>query len=270
MPVAAACDLNQQVYTGVSLILDVAMRTDKGVVREQNEDAVGGDPDTGLVILADGMGGANAGEVASGLAVDLLVSQLVTDRRQAGDGDGIGRQDLLDAMQGVNQAILELSQQIPEYLGMGTTLVVGVFGEQCLIHAHVGDSRLYRLRSGLFEQLTIDHTLIQEMVNLGDFASIEQALLAGVPTNVLSRAFGSEADVEVDLTEADTEPGDLYLFCSDGLTGMVTDQEMQSILENQRLDLMQQADELVDLACEMGGIDNVSVILVRVMPSDAE
>ncbi|MCU7905442.1 MAG: protein phosphatase 2C domain-containing protein [Candidatus Thiodiazotropha sp. (ex Epidulcina cf. delphinae)] len=244
------------------------MRTDKGVVREQNEDAVGGDPVAGLVILADGMGGANAGEVASGLAVDLLVSQLVTGRRQS-DGR-IGGQELLDAMQGVNQAILELSQQIPEYQGMGTTLVVGVFGERSLIHAHVGDSRLYRLRLGLFEQLTIDHTLIQEMVNVGDFVSIDQAQSAGVPVNVLSRAFGSEADVEVALTEADIEPGDLYLFCSDGLSGMVTDQEMQSILENQKTDLMQQADGLVDLACGMGGIDNISVILVRVMRSDAK
>ncbi|MEL0586127.1 MAG: protein phosphatase 2C domain-containing protein [Candidatus Thiodiazotropha sp. (ex. Lucinoma kazani)] len=119
--------------------LDVAMRTDKGMVREQNEDAVGGDPEAGLMILADGMGGANAGEVASGLAVDMLVSQLLTG--QPDNDDRIASQALLDAMQGVNQAILELSQQVPEYQGMGTTLVVGVFHEQRLIHAHVGDSR---------------------------------------------------------------------------------------------------------------------------------
>lgn len=246
--------------------LDVAMRTDKGMVREQNEDAVGGDPEAGLMILADGMGGANAGEVASGLAIDMLVSQLLTG--QPDSDDRIASQALLDAMQGVNQAILELSQQVPEYQGMGTTLVVGVFHEQRLIHAHVGDSRLYRLRSEVFEQLTTDHTLIQEMVNVGDFASIEQALMAGVPTNVLSRAFGSEQEVDVDLSETPIEAGDYYLFCSDGLTGMVTDDEMQSILENQKLDLMQKADELVDFACRMGGMDNISVILVCVMANN--
>lgn len=247
--------------------LDVVMRTDRGVVREQNEDAVGGNPETGLLILADGMGGANAGEVASGLAVEMLTSLLAGESADA--TTEIGREDLQNAVQGVNQAILELSQQVPEYQGMGTTLVVGVFIEQNLIHAHVGDSRLYRLRGGVFEQLTRDHTIIQEMVDLGDFDSIEQALMAGVPTNILSRAVGSEEVLDADLSETKLEAGDLYLLCSDGLTGMVTDDEIQSILENQNLDLVQQADELIDFACRMGGMDNISVILVRIMASDS-
>ncbi|MES9969950.1 MAG: PP2C family serine/threonine-protein phosphatase [Candidatus Thiodiazotropha sp.] len=246
--------------------LDVAMRTDKGVVREQNEDAVGGDPDAGLLILADGMGGANAGEVASSLTVDMLTSQLAS----AGNaGESITwREHLLNAIQDVNHAIQELSQQVAEYQGMGTTLVVGLFSEDSLLYAHVGDSRLYRLRDGVFKQLTTDHTMIQEMVNLGDFASIEQALMAGVPTNVLSRAIGSEEIVDIDLSETEVEIGDFYLFCSDGLTGMVTDDEIQSILENRNLDLMQQTDELVDFACRMGGMDNITVILVRTMADD--
>ncbi|WP_316369097.1 PP2C family protein-serine/threonine phosphatase [Candidatus Thiodiazotropha sp. CDECU1] len=247
--------------------LDVAMRTDKGVVREQNEDAVGGDPDAGLLILADGMGGANAGEVASSLTVEMLMSQL------AGLGkadDGVSwREHLLNAIQDVNQAIQELSQQVSEYQGMGTTLVVGLFTEHSLLYAHVGDSRLYRLRAGVFEQMTTDHTMIQEMVNLGDFASIEQALMAGVPTNVLSRAIGSEEIVDIDLSETELDIDDLYLFCSDGLTGMMTDDEIQSILENRNLDLMQQADELVDFACRMGGVDNITVILARTMAGDS-
>lgn len=247
--------------------LDVAMRTDKGVVREQNEDAVGGDPDAGLLILADGMGGANAGEVASSLTVEMLMSQL------AGAGnadDGVSwREHLLNAIQDVNQAIQELSRQVSEYQGMGTTLVVGLFTEHSLLYAHVGDSRLYRLRAGVFEQMTTDHTMIQEMVNLGDFASIEQALMAGVPTNVLSRAIGSEEIVDIDLSETELDSGDLYLFCSDGLTGMVTDDEIQSILENRNLDLVQQTDELVDFACRMGGVDNITVILARTMAGDS-
>jgi protein phosphatase len=236
------------------------MRTDKGRVREQNEDAVGGNLELGLVALADGMGGANAGEVASGLAVDLLVSYL---SKYNMDGLGIGSDAIKEALEAANQAIQELSQQVPDYQGMGTTLVMGLFGQRRLIYAHVGDSRLYRLRRGFFEQLTTDHTLIQEMVNLGDFPCVEEALMAGVPTNVLSRALGSEPEVDVDWDETELESGDLYLFCSDGLTGMVTDGEMQNILENKKLNLDQQADELVDYACRMGGIDNISVILAQ-------
>lgn len=247
--------------------LDVAMRTDKGVVREQNEDAVNGDPETGLLMLADGMGGANAGEVASSLTVEMLMSNLAGVGKV--DSTVSWRKHLLNAIQDVNQAIQELSQQVPEYQGMGTTLVVGLFTEHNLLYAHVGDSRLYRLRAGAFEQMTTDHTIIQEMVNLGDFASIEQALMAGVPTNVLSRAIGSEEIVDIDLSETEVDIGDLYLFCSDGLTGMVTDDEIQSILEKRNVDLMQQADELVDFACRMGGVDNVTVILVRTMAGDS-
>jgi PPM family protein phosphatase len=243
--------------------IDVAMRTDKGVVREQNEDAVGGVPSAGLIILADGMGGANAGEVASQLAVDLLVNQLVP--ADGGDRDPPGCAALLEAMQGVNLAILELSQQVPEYQGMGTTLVVGLFLNSALIHAHVGDSRLYRLRDHALECLTTDHTLIQEMVNMGDFATIDEARLAGVPPNVLTRAFGAEPEVAVDLAECDIAAGDLYLFCSDGLTGMLSDQEIQSILLDDAKDLMRQTDELIELACDRGGVDNISVILARVI-----
>lgn len=242
------------------MIIEVALRTDKGVVREHNEDAVGAEADTGLLILADGMGGANAGEVASGLAVDLLLSHLLGNQL---DDSESNRSVIHESIQFVNQAILDLAQQVPQYQGMGTTLVVGWFTQGLLRYAHVGDSRLYRLRSGAFEQLTKDHTLIQEMVNLGDFANMEEALMAGVPTNVLSRALGSEAEVEVDLAESEVEAGDVYLFCSDGLTGMVTDDEIQSILENKGLDLNQQVDELVDFACRCGGIDNISVILAR-------
>lgn len=250
------------------LIIDVAMRTDRGLVREQNEDAVGGDPSEGLIILADGMGGANAGEVASQLAVDLLVSQLVGDEQAHAKPLGAG--ELMEAMKGVNQAILELSCQVPEYSGMGTTLVVGLFRESSLIYAHVGDSRLYRLREGTFESLTSDHTLIQDLVNSGDFATLEEARLAGVPPNVLTRAFGAEPDVPVDIAETDIREGDLYLFCSDGLTGMVSDPDIQAVLETGHEDLMDANDELIEMACKMGGTDNISVILARVMDSKNE
>lgn len=248
------------------LTIEAAMGTDRGVVREHNEDAVGGDPSKGLLILTDGMGGANAGEVASELAIDMLVSQLAGESQAP--GDGLDNEDLLEVMRGVNQAILEISQQVPEYRGMGTTLVMGLFRDRLLTYAHVGDSRLYRLREGVMERLTTDHTLIQEIVNAGDFVSFDEAVLAGVPQNVLTRAFGVEPEVAVDLAETELQAGDLYLFCSDGLTGMVTDQAMQSILEAPKRDLTEMVDELIDLACEQGGIDNISVILVRVDESE--
>ncbi len=246
------------------MIIDVAMRTDRGKVREHNEDAVGGDPTAGLLILADGMGGANAGEVASQLAVDLLVNQLVTDE----EAPPPGSEALLEAMRSVNQAILELSQQVPEYRGMGTTLVVGLFHRTGLTYAHVGDSRLYRWRQGHLACLTSDHTLIQEMVDMGDFVSLDEARLAGVPQNMLTRAFGAEPEVAVDLAECPIENGDVFLFCSDGLTGMLNDQEIQAILQNEAEDLMEQADELIELACGRGGIDNISVILARVIDTN--
>jgi protein phosphatase len=242
------------------------MRTDKGVVREQNEDAIGGDPESGLLILADGMGGAKAGEVASSLTVEMLTGSMNSSGEPGGRASA--RERLLNAIQDVNRAIQELSQQVSEYQGMGTTLVAGLFTDNSLLFAHVGDSRLYRLRAGTLKQMTADHTIIQEMVDLGEFASIEQALMAGVPTNVLSRAIGTEEMVDIDISETEIELGDLYLFCSDGLTGMVTDDEIQSILENVNFDLMQQTDELVDYACRLGGIDNISVILVRTFESD--
>lgn len=252
------------------MIIDVAMRTDKGVVREHNEDAIGGDPSEGLIILADGMGGANAGEVASNLAVDLLVSQLVCDGEEDEDKSPLGGSDLLDALRSVNQAIHELSWQATEYQGMGTTVVVGLFQNASLTYAHVGDSRLYRWRDSVLELLTADHTLIQEMVNFGDFATLEEARLAGVPPNVLTRAFGAEAEVSVDFAETDVLPDDLFLFCSDGLTSMLSDQQIQGILEKPQTDLMELNDELIEMANGMGGLDNISVILARVNNSNNE
>jgi protein phosphatase len=243
--------------------LDMAMRTDRGVVRENNEDAVGGDAAAGLVVLADGMGGANAGEVASNLAVDLLMNQLLV----AGQNpvDSLDQTDLLEAVQGVNDAILNMAQQIPEYHGMGTTLLLGLFQSGRLMYAHVGDSRLYRFRSNLLEALTCDHTLIQELVRHGEFSSIAEALAAGVPQNILSRAFGSDPEVEVDISTIEYTADDLFIFCSDGLTNMVPDTEIETILQTFDGDLMTKVDALIERACAHGGVDNVSVILARVI-----
>jgi protein phosphatase len=254
----------------LGLIINVAMRTDRGVVREHNEDAVGGDPSDGVIVLADGMGGANAGEVASQLAVDLLMGQLSRQEDESGERPPISSTVLLEAMNGVNQAIHELSRQSPDYEGMGTTVVVALFQNDTLMYAHVGDSRLYRWREGCLDQLTTDHTMIQEIVNFGDFATLDEARLAGVPPNVLTRAFGAEPEVLVDLAETELQAEDLYLFCSDGLTNMVTDNQIQTILDTEEGNLMKINDELVEMANEMGGLDNISVILARVVNLEDE
>jgi protein phosphatase len=242
------------------------MRTDRGMVRKNNEDAVGGDLSAGLVILADGMGGANAGEVASNLAVDLLVNELVVTRTPA--GKDLGQEALLVAMHSVNHAILDLAQNVPEYHGMGTTVIMGLFQQDRLTYAHVGDSRLYLYRHGALEALTRDHTLIQELVEMGEFESVEEALQAGVSQNILSRAFGSEADVQVDIADIRLIAGDHFLFCSDGLTNMVTEEEIRQTLEPINIDLMAQVDALIEKACANGGADNISVILARFIDSD--
>jgi protein phosphatase len=242
------------------------MRTDRGLVRDNNEDAIGGDLTTGLVVLADGMGGANAGEVASTLAVDLLINELVVARDS--DAGVLGEQDLQASAKRVNAAILDLAQNVPEYHGMGTTLIVGLFQRESLLFAHVGDSRLYLYRQHELQVLTRDHTLIQELVALGEFQSLEDALSAGVPQNILARAFGSESEVEIDIDSIPLQSGDLLMFCSDGLTNMVSDQEIKQILELRDAGLMTRVDGLIERACMNGGADNVSVILAEVSDNE--
>lgn len=246
--------------------LEFAMRTDRGMVRENNEDAVGGDLSAGLVVLADGMGGANAGEVASQLAVEMLINELVVTRAPAARVPE--REAIQAAMQRVNRALLDIAQNVPEYRGMGTTVTMGCFQRNRLTFAHIGDSRLYRLRNGVLERLTRDHTLIQELVELGEFESEDEALQAGGSQNILTRAFGSEADVLFDLEDAETRNGDLFLFCSDGLTNMLTDEAIREFLEQSDTSLMDLIDTLIERACLNGGADNISVILARVVDND--
>lgn len=248
------------------LKLDVAMRTDKGLVRESNEDAIGADPTAGLMVLADGMGGANAGEVASQMAVDLAMHYLVNERK-AGDESQV-REEIIKTLERINYSIIELARTQPHYRGMGTTLVIGLLKDDRMFHAHVGDSRLYLLREGELSCLTRDHTLIQELLNLGEFADLEEALAAGVPAHILSRAFGVDVSLGMDLDEVVCQDRDLFLMCSDGLTNKVSDPVIQDILQTQEKDLEARAEKLIEAACERGGDDNISVILATVTTND--
>lgn len=243
--------------------IDYAWRSDRGRVRARNEDSIAVDRDLGLVVVADGMGGANSGDVASRTAVDVI-SDYFEREILAATGPEQTRFLLEDATAEANRTIHELSLERPDCAGMGTTIVMGVAAEDWLVFAHVGDSRLYRLRGGGFDQLTKDHSLIQEAVDRGLFPSIGEARRQGVGDNILTRALGTAAKVTPTSAQTRMELGDLYLFCTDGLTGMVSDDLLRQVLSAGRGDLERTAGTLVEMACERGGRDNITLALMRV------
>lgn len=241
--------------------------TDVGQVREHNEDHIAWDKNMGLVMLADGMGGHNAGEVASEIAVnsiqEALRDVLAPDMQ---DSHSI---ELTDAVrEAITYANDEINRQAREniaYSGMGTTIVLTLFHHDRVISAHVGDSRTYRMRGDELVQLTTDHSLVQEMVDNG-YLSEEEALKSA-SRNLITRALGIADTVDVDVNEVKAENGDLYLMCSDGLSDLVTDEEIVNLLKEYRsktggCDLEGAAKALVALANDKGGKDNISVILV--------
>ena len=244
------------------LTLDIASASHPGRVREHNEDWVCVDVGAGLAVLADGMGGHNAGEVASRVASDVVL-RAIGGRRAENDVLDRTRAEALLAAQvaAANAAVFEASCTERRYQGMGTTLVVALWHAQGVTYAHVGDSRLYLLRGDAFTQLTRDHSIVQEQLERGAI-SFEQARYS-INRNVLTRAVGIESEVLADVASRDVQPGDLYLLCSDGLTEMVTDDEIRQTLLASGADLAAAAHALIDRANAAGGTDNVSVILVR-------
>lgn len=244
-------------------------QTDTGRVRDNNEDAVAFDEATRLCVLADGMGGYNAGEVASTMAADLILEDLsrwLARPAQAAVALDI-RAAIDDAVDGANQAILEASLANPDWAGMGTTLVVGVFQENRLLLAHIGDSRCYRLRRGRLRQLTKDHTLLQEQLDAG-LLTPKQAKTSP-HRNLLTRALGVEPTMHAELTEQEVQPGDVYLMCSDGLTDMVGGAEIAKLL-GLKIPLEQRAQRLIQAANAYGGRDNITVLLVKVEANQSE
>lgn len=238
--------------------IQIVSLSHRGRVRDINEDAVATLPEQGAVILADGMGGYNAGEVASRLAVDTIGSYIRDDALPP------ARQPILvPAVAAANQALFRAVEVSPELEGMATTIVAGLFLEGRLYYAHVGDSRIYRIRDGRMSQLTRDHSMIQELVDQGMFESVDEARAAGVKNNVLMRGLGIEPLVQVDESVIDVQAGDLFLFCSDGLSNMVSEQEMAGIFAATEMDIQQMGEQLLQRALENGGLDNVSLVLVR-------
>jgi serine/threonine protein phosphatase PrpC len=243
--------------------------TDPGRVRPENEDAIGVHPDVGLAILADGMGGHQAGEVASGMAVNVITRHFAeafmreVERKRKGQIPQAAMEvnAMYDAVQLANNAIFEMARIRPECAGMGSTVVIAVFYDDKICMGHVGDSRLYRYRAGELTQLTQDHSVVQELVSRG-LLTIEEAHQT-VGKNLVTRALGVDSIVAPDVAEQPLEESDLYLICSDGLNDMLSDEEIRKLLVEHGTDLQAAANRLVAEANERGGADNVSVILVR-------
>jgi protein phosphatase len=236
--------------------------TDTGRVRSNNEDAVAVNEAARLAILADGMGGYNAGEVASNMATQYINSEMARWLREQGPGaDAAGaRQALEDCVANANHAILGASLANPQYAGMGTTIVVALFLGRRLVLGHVGDSRCYRLRAGQLGQLTRDHSWLQEQIDAGLLTPEEAA--QSPQRNLVTRALGVEGDVFVEINEFPVEPQDLYILCSDGLHDMVDDGDLAAIAR-QTVSLQDKAQRMLDLANGLGGRDNISVLLVQ-------
>jgi serine/threonine protein phosphatase PrpC len=241
---------------------EFCIRTDPGLARENNEDSVTFDEPVRLGVLADGMGGYNAGEVASGMATTFIKSELGRWLAQAGRHANARevRRAMEICVDNANRSIFNAANSNPQYSGMGTTLVVGVFQDVRLVLGHIGDSRCYRLRGEEFAQITKDHSLLQEQMDAG-LITPEQAATSS-NKNLVTRALGVEDAVLLEVNEHKVEAGDIYLMCSDGLSDMVDDEGIARIL-GADAPLEQKVTQLIDAANANGGRDNITVLMAQ-------
>ncbi len=251
-------------------VFEYAWRSDRGQIRAGNEDAVAVDPSLGMLVVADGVGGARAGEVASALATEVIAERFRQPPSTINSPER-ARGFVEAAIEEANVAIWRVGQAQPEFSGMGTTVVVGWVGPQWLAFGYVGDSRLYRLRGGRLEQLSHDHSFLQEVVDQGFFSSREDARRCGIGDNILTRALGSAELVTASSGISDLAVGDVFLMCTDGLTGMVPEDWLcQILMASIGNHLDPAAEALVRLANERGGSDNITLALLRVGESSSE
>lgn len=254
----------------MSLTVEVAGKTDIGCVRKNNEDNLGWDQRLGLFVVCDGMGGALAGEVASKMGVDLVLDYF-RHGKETGEFPDFGEfptdisaagKHLSSAIQRANRAIFEQGQEKKAQQGMGTTIVALLLQDSFVTVAHAGDSRIYRLRDGVLEQLTQDHSLVMEQVRRG-LITLEQAEKSEMQ-NIIIRALGSEEGVEPDVQDLIAFRNDVYMLATDGLTKLVKDELTKLILENSP-SLDAACEDLIKAAKEKGGDDNITCLLLRVV-----
>ena len=247
--------------------------THVGCLRPNNEDAFRIDLDSGLFLVADGMGGHLSGEVASSMAVELISRDyrrwLERQGKEGESGERLVtacRDALLESIRRANEAIFVLSQGDPRHRGMGTTLVALAAADDGIVQFHVGDSRIYRLRDGQLFQLTEDHSWVAEQLRTG-LLTEEEARLSKAK-NVITRALGVVWDVELDVATYPRKEGDLYLLCTDGLSDAVPKEIIEDVLRTHIGDLETAAKALIDQALYSGGPDNVTVVLVGIGAKD--
>jgi PPM family protein phosphatase len=244
--------------------VEYAWRTDPGRVREGNEDAVVVQPELGVLVVADGLGGARGGEVASALATAVIAERFRHHVAPMVNAES-AKAFVEAAIEEANIAVWRSGKAKPELGGMGTTVVAGAVGAEWLAFGYVGDSRVYRLRAGRLLQLSRDHSFIQEAVDQGFFSTREDARRSGIGENILTRALGTSPAVEVSGGIADLACGDIFLLCTDGLTGMIPDEDLcRIILAGAAKPLDAVAEELIRVANERGGTDNITLALLRV------
>ena len=248
--------------------LYITGQSDPGQMRQYNEDAILWDSERDFALLADGMGGHNAGDVASRMCLEemnaLLVSALDKSLKGLKPNKGVSRHaTLLRRVVGkANTAVYDSAQKNLEHKGMGTTVVSTLFYDNRIVIAHLGDSRIYRLRKKVLEQITHDHSLVQELLDQGVIS--DEEAVDNPYSHVITQAVGIRPRVVAEVNEYEALPGDVYLLCSDGLTDMVKDEEITETLVAAEGQWERAAQRLVDVANNHGGHDNISVVLVAV------
>jgi len=256
--------------SGTPLSLEIAAKTDPGILRNLNEDSIATVNDLGLLVLADGMGGYQSGDVASSLTTQIIVEGL-TAELQGKPNNGSDLAALVEnVIKKANETIYLEGQQRAQRVhnsqsqAMGSTLALLLFRNSQATMAHVGDSRIYRLRDKRLELMTHDHSLLQEQIDQGILNS--EAAARSHNRHLVTRGLGLHAEVEVTLDECEALPGDIYLVCSDGLNDMVDNADIELVLNSLQANLPLTASQLVMIANDNGGDDNISVILAKVRP----
>ena len=239
--------------------------TDTGIRRKYNQDHIGYEQSLGIAVLADGMGGHQAGEVAAQMAVESILAKLQA-LAELNSSSPVNESRILDfvsnSISESNTEIFEASHADEAHKGMGTTIVAAIVDGSHIYAAHVGDSRLYLYREQVLRRITKDHSLVQSLIDKG-FYTEREASNASIG-NVVTRSLGNKAEVEVDTRRVEMEAADMFLLCSDGLTDMVSDWQIAEVINENSMDLEKTANELVALANKYGGKDNISVILILV------
>ena len=235
--------------------MKVVSATNVGNYRKNNEDSYYVNESKNLYVLADGMGGHLAGERASKMATEIIGQDFAKDREIKSIDDAI--EILSSSIRDANKKIFESSQENEDYRGMGTTLSSGIILEDVLIYSNIGDSRIYRINEGM-EQITQDDSFVNYLIEIGEIT--EEEAKNHPKKNVLTKAMGTTSDIEVIVNTLDIKDKDVFLFCSDGLTNMVSDEEIFKIVKENSPE--EARDMLLDLALKNGGMDNITFILV--------